>query len=97
MNNITLHVTIGTRRTTISVHPTLVRLAEIALGSRRELERRLSDDLTRLLGEIRPGRVARPGIGRYAVDIILSVIARPKLWEELERERWEEYEAPAVG
>lgn len=87
--NVTLHVRLGGRRTTISMHSTLVRLAELALGaSRAGLERWLSAELTRRLGSVPRGRTVRPGIGRYAVDIILSKVARPELWSALETERY---------
>jgi len=85
--NVVLHVRLGDRRTTITVHPTLVRLGELALGaSRADLERWLSAELTRRLGAVPCGRTVRPGIGRYAVDIILSRVARPELWAAWEEE-----------
>ncbi len=69
------------------MHSTLIRLGELALGaSRAELERWLSSELTRRMVAVAPRRTVRPGIGRYAVDIILSKIARPELWAALEEE-----------
>ena len=85
--NVVLHVRLGERRTTITMHPTLVRLGELALdGKRSDLERWLSAELTRRYGEIPRSRTVRPGIGRYAVDIILSMVARPDLWAAWEDE-----------
>jgi len=55
-------------------------------ASRADLERWLSAELTRRLGAVPCGRTVRPGIGRYAVDIILSRVARPELWAAWEEE-----------
>lgn len=86
MKNQTVHIKIGDRRTTVTLHPTLFELASLKLGGQlaahKELEAFLSQELTARLGNLPKSESVRGGLAKYATDVIVSMIADEKLVEQ---------------
>ncbi len=87
MNNITLHIHIGERRTTVTLHPILFQLASLKLSgqmsAKAEVGKWLSQTLTAQLGENHPkNQGATNGLTRYATDAIISIIADAQLYAQ---------------
>ena len=89
MKNIKLHIYIGERRTTVTIHPTLFSLISLKLAgemnARSIVSKWLSEQLTDQLGTIYPKRGAvNSRLSKYAVDAIATKIASPKLLKQYE-------------
>lgn len=87
MKNTTLHIQIGERRTTVTLHPTLFQLASLKLAgqieARKEVGHWLSKSLTDQLGEHHPkNQGVNNGLTKYATDAITSIIAEPDLYQK---------------
>ena len=84
MKNITLHIHIGQRRTTVTLHPTLYALISVKLAgelnARATVSKWLSEQLTQMLGKHHPkNKGASNQLSKYAVDVIASKIASANL------------------
>jgi hypothetical protein len=84
MKNITLHIHIGERRTTVTLHPTLYGLISVKLtgelSARSTVSKWLGDQLTQQLGEHHPKNQGVSNLlSKYAVDVIASNLASPDL------------------
>ena len=89
MKNITLHIYIGERRTTVTIHPTLYALISFKLAgemkARSIVSKWLSEQLTSQLGANHPKRRGvNQLLSKYAVDVIATKIASPKLLKQYE-------------
>ena len=89
MKNITLHIYIGERRTTVTIHPTLYALISLKLAgeikARSIVSKWLSEQLTDQLGANYPKRRSvNSRLSKYAVDAIATKIASPKLMKQYE-------------